>query len=311
MMSPLQMPLPNIDSLSTQTYAKDIIASGAAIYSYSGWFDGGYQMAAIKRHLRHNNTHNKLILGPWDHGGRRNISPFNLGPAKFDHQGELLKFFDNHLQDLDTGIRNEAPVHYFTMGEERWKASKTWPPNATRVHLYFSADQQLSLNAPGQTMASDQYHVDPSAGTGHQTRWNTLVGKPLPTPYADRTIADNQVWSYASAPLEQAMEVTGHPTVSIYLSTTTTDATIFVYLEDEDKSGEVIYVTEGLLRALHRKVVDPPNHFPDGIPYRTFTRKNASLLTPGEVAKLSFALLPTSYQFKKRTSYQINNHRGR
>ena len=47
--------IPNIDSLSTQSYAKDIAASGAAIYSYSGWFDGGYQMAAIKRHLRHNN----------------------------------------------------------------------------------------------------------------------------------------------------------------------------------------------------------------------------------------------------------------
>ncbi|MGE3939321.1 MAG: CocE/NonD family hydrolase, partial [Nitrospirales bacterium] len=43
----------NIDALSTQTYADQIAKSGAAIYSYSGWFDGGYQLAAIKRYLRH------------------------------------------------------------------------------------------------------------------------------------------------------------------------------------------------------------------------------------------------------------------
>ena len=297
--------IPNIDSLSPQTYAKDIAHARAAIYSYSGWFDGGYQMAAIKRYLRHNHPHNKLIIGPWDHGGRRNISPFNLGPSDFDHQGELLKFFDFHLKDLNTDIEQEAPIHYFTMGEEQWTASDTWPPKAARVKRYFSADHQLSHKAQVQTTASDQYHVDPTVGTGHQSRWNTLVGKPLPTPYADRTLAPNQALSYTSAPLEQAMEVTGHPTVTIYLSTTTTDATVFAYLEDVDDSGEVTYITEGMLRAIHRKTIDPPQHFLDGIPYRTFTRENASPLMPGEVAKLSFDLLPTSYLFKQDHRIQL------
>ena len=301
---PSSQAIPNIDRLSTQSYTKDIANSGAAIYSYSGWFDGGYQMAAIKRYLKHNHPHNKLLLGPWDHGGRRNISPFNLGPSEFDHQGELLKFFDYYLQDQNTGIEAEAPIHFFTMGEEKWKASEIWPPKATRVSQFFTEGQQLSKNAPVQAMASDEYHVDPTVGTGHQTRWDTLVGKPLPSPYADQSLDDQQVLSYTSAPLEQAMEVTGHPTVTIYLSSTTNDATVFAYLEDIDETGKVTYVTEGLLRALHRKVVDPPKHFPKGVPYRTFTRANASPLIPGEVAKLSFALLPTSYQFK-------NGHRIR
>ena len=185
------------------------------------------------------------------------------------------------------------------MGEEQWKVSNTWPPKATRTHRYFTADHKLSQNAPEQITGSDQYHVDPTVGTGQQTRWNTLVGKPLPTPYADRILKENQVLSYTSAPLEQAMEVTGHPTVTMYLSTTTTDATVFAYLEDINETGEVSYITEGLLRAIHRKVVDRPNNFLDSVPYRTFTQKNASPLKPGEIAKLSFALLPTSYQFKK------------
>jgi uncharacterized protein len=30
---------------------------------------------------------------------------------------------------LPTGLKPEAPVHYFTMGDERWNAYETWPPN--------------------------------------------------------------------------------------------------------------------------------------------------------------------------------------
>jgi len=57
----------SIDKLSARSYAKEIIASGAAVYSYSGWFDGAYPLAAIRRHLSYNHQSNKLILGPWDH----------------------------------------------------------------------------------------------------------------------------------------------------------------------------------------------------------------------------------------------------
>ena len=291
--------IPSIDKLSTKSYAKNIAGSGAAIYGYSGWFDGGNQLAAIRRHLMHNNPRHKLILGPWDHGGRRNISPFNLSDSEFDHQGELLKFFDYHLQGLNSGIQDEAAVHYFTMGEEKWKASEAWPPEARRISFYLESDHRLKTTHPNQDTATDQYVVTTSVGTGHQSRWDSLIGKSLPTPYADRPHEINQLLSYTSTPLEQDMEVTGHPIISIYLSSTTTDATVFAYLEDIDETGEVAYVTEGMLRALHRKVINPPKYFPKGIPYRTFTRQNKSPLIPGEVAILSFDLLPTSYQFKK------------
>jgi len=296
---PLSQAIPSIENLSTQTYAEEIAESGAAIYSYSGWFDGGYQLAAIKRHLRHNKPFNKLIIGPWDHGGKGNISPFNLGPAEFDHQGELLKFFDYHLQNVDTRIQEEAPIHYFTMGKEQWKASETWPPAARNVQYYLEADHQLTTVLPNHDTAMDQYVVKPSVGTGHQSRWNTLIGQSLPTPYADRPQEINELLSYTSTPLQQAMEVTGHPTVTIYLSATQTDATIFAYLEDIDETGKVTYVTEGLLRALHRKIVDSPKYYPKGIPYRTFTRQNALPLIPDKIAELTFDLLPTSYQFKQ------------
>lgn len=297
--TPLSKAIPSIDHLSTQTYANEIADSGAAIYSYSGWFDGGYQLAAIKRHLRHNAAGNKLIVGPWDHGGKRNISPFNSGPSAFDHQGELLKFFDYHLQDIDTGIQEEAPIHYFTMGKEQWNASETWPPATPNFHYYLGSDHQLTTRHPEKDTATDLYVVNASVGTGRNSRWDALIGKPLDTPYADRHHNSNHMLFYTSRPLERAMEVTGHPLVTVYLSADTTDATVFAYLEDINETGTATYVTEGQLRALHRKILTSPKDYPNGIPYRTFTRQHASPLVPGKVTELTFDLLPTSYQFQQ------------
>ena len=289
----------NIDELSSRRYAKEIDQSGAAIYSYSGWFDGGYQLAAIRRHLTYHNSSNKLILGPWDHGGKRNISPFSKGPSQFDHQGELLKFFDYHLKGLDDGITGEAPIHYFTMGEERWKTTATWPPPATRNSYYLGSHHSLIPTSPEVSQGDDQYEVDTGAGTGVQSRWDTLVGKPLTDPYPDRTSQDERLLCYTSAPLEQDLEVTGHPIATLFLRSTTTDAAIFVYLEDVDGEGNVTYVTEGMLRTLHRQLRDSTTEPLSSLPHRTFKRQDALPLQNDEVARLVFDLLPTSYQFKQ------------
>ncbi|MDR4493691.1 MAG: CocE/NonD family hydrolase [Nitrospirales bacterium] len=293
---------PNIDALSTQTYADQIAKSGAAIYSYSGWFDGGYQLAAIKRYLRHrHNPNNKLILGPWDHGGKRHISPEALGPAPFDHAGELLKFFDSHLKGIEQGLHDDLPVRYFTMGEEQWKTATQWPPDSTITAMYFQKDGTLSPDLPQNTSIPDHYQVNPETGTGPHSRWNTLAGISLESPYPDRKERDKDLLVYTSEPLPQDMEITGHPVATIYLSSNTPDTTVFVYLEDVTPEGDVHYVTEGELRALHRKWISPdlgmPGFLP--VPHRTYRRADAVPLQPGEVVPLTIDLLPTSYQFKK------------
>ncbi|MDH5700980.1 MAG: CocE/NonD family hydrolase [Nitrospirota bacterium] len=291
----------NIDALSTHTYADDIAKSGAAIYSYSGWFDGGYELAAIKRYLHHQKPADRLILGPWDHGGKRQISPYALGPAQFDHAAELIRFFDVHLKGVDNGSRYDPPIRYYTMGEEQWKTSTRWPPESSPISMYFQLEGGLSMNAPPATEKPDRYQVDPNTGTGKHSRWNTLVGISLKDPYPDRKERDNDVLVYTSEPLSEALEVTGHPVATVYLSATSQDTNLFIYLEDVTPEGDVHYVTEGELRAIHRRLLpgDTNLNSPRPLPHHTFRRADAAPLIPGEVVPLLVELLPTSYQFKQ------------
>ncbi len=293
---------PNIDALSTRTFAKEIEQSDAAIYSYSGWFDGGYGLAAIKRHLHHKNPANKLILGPWDHGGKRQISPYAIGPAKFDHAQELIQFFNQHLKNHQTENHVASPVQYYTMGAERWNTTTHWPPRSTSTQFFLQTNNTLSVNPPQNESPPDRYHVDPTAGTGPNARWNTLVGISLKDPYPDRKEQDKKLLLYTTEPLSADFEVTGHPMATIYLSANATDTTLFVYLEDVAPDGSVHYVTEGELRALHRNWQSAENSTEElklPIPHRTYRRANAAPLKPGEVIPLTLDLLPVSYQFKK------------
>jgi len=289
----------SINLFSPHNYWHDIEASGAAVYSYSGWFDGAYSQSAIKRFLTISNPGSRLILGPWSHGGSWHIEP-SRRPAKsaFDHEGELLRFFDHHLKENDTGIGSEPRVHYFTMVEGHWKSADAWPPPAETLTYYLAADRVLGLDPPACDTSADEYLVDHTVGTGEHSRWRTQVAIGEAVRYPERSAQDAKLLTYTSAALDHPFEVTGHPVVTLFVSSTASDATPFVYLEDVDDRGHVAYVTEGQLRATNRRLSEAPAPYRQSVPYRTFKRSDAQPLVAGQITDLTFDLLPTSYLFQ-------------
>jgi putative CocE/NonD family hydrolase len=300
----------SIDYFSPSTYAKRIDASGAAVLGYGGWWDMGYPHAAIKRHLSLTNPNNRLVIGPWDHGGKHHIGPaVGFRRSRFDHDAEFARFFDQHLKGEGAPTSSDADkaVRYFTMGEEAWKTCAKWPPEARMTPLFLAGGGRLTPVEPtapiGGIPERDTYRVDYTATTGHLSRWKSGIGMPID--YSDRKRQDEKLLAYDTAPLERDTEVTGHPVVTLHLAADATDAHVFVYLEEVTPSGEVRYVTEGCLRALHRKLSSavPPHAMVT--PYRTFLAADAMPLVPGEVAELIFDLLPTSYLFRRGCSIRL------
>jgi putative CocE/NonD family hydrolase len=274
--------------------------SGAAIYGVSGWWDGAYAHAAVKRFRTLRNPGARLLLGPWNHGGDQRPDPLAATRAtEFDHAAELLRFFDFHLKGAANGWDAEPRVHYFTTGQGVWKEADTWPPPATPRSYFLAASGALSRRPPAERDAADEYVVDPESGTGTSSRWHALA-VPTWTEYGDRADADRHNLVYQSPPLEREVEVTGHPIVHLALRANATDAAVFAYLEDVDPAGRVGYVTEGQFRALHRQV-QPGERAPYAlaVPFHSFARADAAPLVPGENAEIVFDLLPISHLFKR------------
>ena len=81
--------------------------------------------------------------------------------------------------------------------------------------------------------------------------------------------------------------------------------TLFAYLEEVEADGCVRYVTEGMLRALHRKEAPCPPEHRTSWPFRSFARADAAPLRPGQSETIRFALLPTAWRFANESASRV------
>ncbi len=288
-----------LETFSPHFYAEHINPE-TAYYCVGGWMDSGYGNACVKRFRSLRNRKKHLLIGPWEHGARTNVSPFREAVVpQFKILAECLRFFDHYLKGISTGLNREKPVHYFTIAEEAWKASDRWPVQTADTIFYFGPLRTLTREAPSDPEAMDEYRADFGCGTGSHTRYERLVAKAVEEYYKDWHGRDAQMLIYTTPILDREIEITGHPIMTLYVSSTERDGAFFTYLEDVEPDGTCRHVTEGMLRAIHRKVSQPPWNLQEVGPYHSFRQEDAQWLIPGEPKEISFALFPISWLFRR------------
>jgi putative CocE/NonD family hydrolase len=170
--------------------------------------------------------------------------------------------------------------------------------------LHFAAGNALAEEA-GEP-AEDLYRVDFTTGTGGLTRYGRLAALEIADYYTDWQGRHDRMLCYETAPLAEAAEIAGHPVVDIELVPDKGDAVLHVYLSEVEADGTIRYVTEGMLRAIHRRETQPPANQKWTWPFRDYTRANAEPLKPGEPARLRFALLPIAWTFRPGSRIRLS-----
>ncbi len=288
-----------LDDISTHELAKDLDESGVAVYQWGSWLDGGTADGVIRGFMESTGPR-RAVLGAWTHDLDSNSSirdgpRWNSLPSWGSQWEEALNFFDDML-------RKEKPLQerilrYYTMGEGLWKATSTWPiPGTETETLYLGPDGSLAPFPPQSETGEDPYEVNFSAESSADPRW--LGPLFADVWYSDRGTRDLALQVYESEPLSEDLEVTGYPVVRLNLSSTHTDGAFFVYLEDVNPQGSVAYVTEGVLRGIHRRVTEEPSEWERPIPFHSFLAADAAPMVPGEITELAIGMEPTSFLFK-------------
>ena len=274
---------------SVATYRPQIERSGVALYVQGAWRDDLRSQGLIT--FANVKPPKHIVIGPWDH----------CGNGDFDLLAEMHRFFDQYLKGIDTGIARQAPIHYYTVNapqEMAWRSASTWPiPEAQPVD-YHLADGRMLRDAPKRardTQFTVRYDVD-CPGIPRRPDGLLTGAPPCPLEHAGP--------HFRTEILKSDVEVTGDAIVDLWITSSTPDANIFVYLEDVSPDGKVTPVTDARLKASLRKVSKPPyENF--GLPYHRSHEEDAEPLSPSEPARLTFAFLPTSYIFKAGHRIQI------
>jgi len=182
-------------------------------------------------------TPNKLVEGPWVHGGWAFTKGDHLGPVDFagqhsDYFNEqvLLPFFRQYLKD--GGDANLPTALVFETGSNAWRRYDSWPPkNLVARTWYLAAGQRLSPE-PAKEAGYDEYVSDPARPVPFLDTQATGVPQAYMT--ADQRFATKRpdVLVYQSGPLEQDLRVAGRVSPRLWISSSGSDSDFVVKLID-------------------------------------------------------------------------------
>jgi putative CocE/NonD family hydrolase len=296
---------PNYDSfwkdLSVQEHIDRV---HVPVFSVGGWYDNFAEsdleaFAALHKLYGRLDDKHRIMIGPWAHNMSTPFPGVSYGDdSSSPIRSYQIEWFDHWLKGEPEDARrfspeswhavraevDEAPVHIFVMGVNRWRDEPDWPlARAKTTALYLASERAAnSLNGDGvlqwkperakaPTPSSDSFTYDPRNPV--PTRGGAVCCDPKIFPWGpidQRPVEKRQdVLVYTSAPMKQDLEVTGPIRVVLYASTSALDTDFTVKLVDVFPNGEARNLTDGILRVRHR----------DGL-------EKAELAEPGKVYPL-------------------------
>jgi predicted acyl esterase len=189
--------------------------------------------------------------------------------------GLQKRFFDHFLKGIDSGWSDQPKVmlRVRTVGGEFIdRTENEWPIERT---------------------VWTKLHLEPESGALSEA----LVGRSSQLSF--KALESDGI-TMSTPPLEQETEITGPVAVKLFVSSSTTDADLFLILRVFDPKGDEVVlqgavdphtpIGHGWLRASHRKLDAELS-----TPYRPYhTHDESQPLTPGDIYELDIEIWPTS-----------------
>lgn len=231
------------------SYVKELTNAPTVFIYKVGWFDAGTVAGAIA-FFNNCNAKIRLLIGPWNHGGRYLIDPIN-------HKNPVDLDFDISFEGMKNEIENaiycgennsfNKVIQYYTIGEEKLKSTCVWPPNEAEYKELFLTENNLLSNEFLEGIKKEtSCFIDLKSSTGKNNRWHTQIGSGKVI-LEDRSEEDKKLLIFDSVVLTEDTEITGDIEVALYIKKTQGKGAIFVYFEIVSPDGEVVLITEGQL----------------------------------------------------------------
>ncbi|MEV6639063.1 CocE/NonD family hydrolase [Amycolatopsis sp. NPDC051371] len=270
-----------------------------------GWYDVfiGETVRAYTMMRRHGGSAEardgqRLLVGPWSHADGTDLGTYPdrsfglAGSIKAAGVTEAhLRFFDRWVRGRTDVPDDPHRVRIFVMGVDRWRDEPDWPLPDTRYTGYFltgggrantaTGDGVLTRDAPSAETA-DTFGYDPRDPV--PTLGGTVLAA-APGAYpgpADQAAVETRedVLCFTTPVLERPLEVTGHVTLVLRVSSSAPDTDFTGKLVDVHPDRRAILLCEGIQRVRYRDSLTEP-----------------TLLEPGAIGELTIDLGVTANVF--------------
>jgi uncharacterized protein len=279
-----------------------------AVMTVGGWFDGENLFGALEVYKsvkrQSPGTSNRLVMGPWFHGGwildegsKLGDIQFHSNSAEFYREHIELPFFECYLKN--NGKLKQAGAWAFQTGVNRWREHDTWPPPAAAPQaFYFQAGGKLGYRVPSDTsegLGYDRYISDPAKPVPFEEKITNHKSAEYMS--ADQRFAARRpdVLVFATDRLDSDVSIAGPIQADLFISTTGSDADFIVKVIDVYPNDFPDRTAAGVRMGGYQQLVRG-----DVMPGRfrnNFEKPEA--LVPGRPAEIKFALPDAYHTFRR------------
>ncbi|MFB3786036.1 MAG: CocE/NonD family hydrolase [bacterium] len=275
----------------------------AAVLVVGGWFDTEDFYGPLKTYeaieRQNPGTSNRLVVGPWFHGGwtgeGRALGDLDFGfqTGEYYIENVFVKFMNHYLKDGDDDL--DLPEAFlFETGANRWRTFGAWPPAERETrNLFLHGRGALSFEKPADPDTEfDAYVSDPAKPVPHSGKILTSWAKRYRAQEffgEDQRFAASRpdVLVFKTDPLTEDITFAGPLRANLFVSTTGTDSDWVVKLidvipyDDPEKGGQQSLVRAQVFRGRYRNSYEFPEPF-----------------QPGEITEVSFEMPDILHTFQ-------------
>jgi hypothetical protein len=269
-----------------QQFTPQLEAVEIPMLHIGGWFDPYLRgtLRCYQHQVQNNSAPQHLIVGPWSHlPWAKNVGEINYGVEAINPIDELqIRWFDQFLKGIDTGILSEQPIALFDLGSHQWRELETWKIDTTQSYYLWSTglaaireddgilmevteeiapqvyeNLSTSTSLDFEEITPNDIEITHSEDVFVHDPWRpvpTLGGHAaIPAGTFDRSQLDNRsdILTYTSAPLKMNLSILGEPWVEVYCEANTPSFDLCAILSEVTTDGKVHNFSQGYIRLNH------------------------------------------------------------